>query len=201
MQYTRLGDTGLVVSRFTLGTMTFGVDHGPMGAVWKMEQADADRLVARALDNGINLFDTADGYCGGQSEVMLAAALGKRRGEVIISTKVGFRYTDPLIAAGLSYRRVVEAVEASLRRLGTDYIDVLSLHKHDPLTPFDETLRALQYVVDKGYVRYVGYSNFPAWMAATMLERQRARARLITSRLRRPGASASWYGVRWPVVS
>lgn len=175
MKYARLGNTGLVVSRLALGTMTFGSDSGPMSSIWKIDQAQADALVARSLDAGINFFDSADAYCGGQSEEMLARALGKRRGDVVISTKVGFRYTDPLTASGLSYRRIIEATEASLRRLDTDYIDVLSPHTLDPFTPLDETLRALEHLVQRGYVRYLGYSNHPAWVAATIVERQRAR--------------------------
>lgn len=173
MKYTRLGNTGLVVSRLALGTMTFGKGSGPMGAIWKTSQDDANRMVARSLEAGINFFDSADAYAAGQSEEMLGKALGKKRGEVVISTKVAFRYSAPLIASGLSYRRIIEAVEACLRRLGTDYIDVLSLHTADPFTPIDEQLRGLQHVVDRGYVRYVGYSNLPTWTAASMVERQR----------------------------
>lgn len=175
MRYARLGSTGLVVSRMALGTMTFGSGDGPMGAIWKIDQAAADRLVAQSLDRGVNFFDSADAYAGGQSEEMLGRALGKRRGEVVISTKIGFRTGEALVAAGLSYRRIIEAVEACLRRLGTDYIDVMSFHTLDPFTPVDESLRGLEEVVRRGWVRYVGYSNYPSWLAATILERQRAR--------------------------
>jgi aryl-alcohol dehydrogenase-like predicted oxidoreductase len=150
MQYTRLGTTGLVVSRLGFGAMTFGTGEGPMGSVWKTDQTAADAIVGHALERGVTLFDTADAYAGGESEEMLGRALGSHR------------------------RRVVDAVAASLRRLNTDWIDLLSLHTVDPFTPLDETLRALEDVVRRGWVRYVGYSNFPAWMAATMVERQRA---------------------------
>jgi aryl-alcohol dehydrogenase-like predicted oxidoreductase len=174
MQYTRLGTTGLVVSRLGFGAMTFGTGEGPMGSVWKTDQTAADAIVGHALERGVTLFDTADAYAGGESEEMLGRALGSHRRRVVLSTKIGFRLGEGLLDAGLSYRRVVDAVAASLRRLNTDWIDLLSLHTVDPFTPLDETLRALEDVVRRGWVRYVGYSNFPAWMAATMVERQRA---------------------------
>ena len=104
MQYTRLGNSGLVVSRFAFGAMTFGHDSGPMGAVWKTGQQEADALVNRSLEAGVNFFDTADMYAGGQSETMLGKALGSRRKDVVISTKVGFRSNDALINAGASFR-------------------------------------------------------------------------------------------------
>ncbi|MGP6159644.1 MAG: aldo/keto reductase [Vulcanimicrobiaceae bacterium] len=176
MLYTRLGNSGLIVSRLGFGVMTFGTATGGLKGVWKADQATADALVAQALEAGVTFFDTADAYSGGQSEEMLGKALGKRRAGVVVSTKIGFRVEgEALVASGLSYRRILEATEASLRRLGTDYVDVLSLHTPDPFTPLDETLRGLDDVVRRGWVRYVGCSNFPAWQAATMLERQKAR--------------------------
>jgi len=175
MQYTRLGTTGLIVSRLGFGAMTFGSGDGPMGSVWKTDQGAADAIVGHAIERGVTLFDTADAYAGGQSEEMLGRALGSHRRRVVLSTKIGFRLGEAMLDAGLSYRRIVDAVAASLRRLNTDWIDLLSLHTVDPFTPLDETLRALEEVVRRGWVRYVGYSNFPAWMAATMVERQRAR--------------------------
>lgn len=169
MQYTRLGNSGLVVSRFAFGAMTFGHDSGPMGAVWKTGQQEADALVNRSLEAGINFFDTADMYAGGQSETMLGKALGSRRKDVVISTKVGFRSNDALINAGASLRYLVNATEDCLRRLGTDYIDLLSIHKLDPFTPAEETARALDHLITRGMVRYIGYSNFTAWQAAKFI--------------------------------
>jgi aryl-alcohol dehydrogenase-like predicted oxidoreductase len=171
MQYARLGNTGLVVSRLALGVMTFGSGSGskPTDAVWKTGQQEADALVGRSLDAGINVFDTADMYAGGQSETMLAKALGDRRKDVVISTKLGFRSGDAIIQAGASCRYILAAAEASLRRLQTDYIDLLSIHKPDPFTPFEETARALENLVQRGLVRYVGYSNLSAWQSAKFL--------------------------------
>src|SRR5689334_16996052 len=145
MQYTTLGKTGLVVSRLTLGTMTFGtgVTHGfdhPVG------QARANTMVSQAIEAGINLFDTANIYGAGLSEEFLGRALGSRRKDVIIATKLGARTSNVLTDAGLSYRHVIAAAEASLKRLGTDYIDLLQLHVPDPVTPFEETARALDQI-------------------------------------------------------
>lgn len=169
MQYTRLGSSGLVVSRLALGVMTFGSGSGAEGAVWKTGQQEADAIIGRALDAGINFLDTADMYAGGQSEQMMAKALGKRRKDVVISTKVGFRNSEPITQAGASYGYILSAVEASLRRLNTDYVDLLSIHKFDPFTPLEESARALENLVQRGLVRYVGYSNFAAWQSAKFL--------------------------------
>lgn len=168
MQYARLGNTGLVVSRLAFGVMTFGsVDpSSPFAAVAKTPQQEAESLVNRCLEAGINFFDTADAYSNGQTETILGQALGTRRKDVAISTKVGFRTGEALIQAGGSYRYLLAAAEASLRRLNTDYIDLLSIHKFDPFTPAEETARALDNLVQRGLVRYVGYSNWTAWQAA-----------------------------------
>src|SRR5215469_11966103 len=127
MKYVRLGSSGLIVSRLALGVMTFGSgsNSDPGSAVWKTGQQEADALVSRALDAGINFFDVADMYASGQSEQMLAKALGKRRTGVVISTKVGFRSGKAVTEAGASYGYILAAVEASLRRLETDYLDLL----------------------------------------------------------------------------
>ena len=175
MQYTRLGNSGLVVSRLAFGVMTFGHDEGPMGAVWKTGQEEANALVQRSLDAGINFFDTADGYAGGQSEVMLGKALGARRKDVVLSTKIGFRTGTPITQAGSSMRHILNSAEQSLKRLGTDYIDLLSIHRFDADTPFEESARALENLVSRGLVRYVGFSNFTAWQAAKFLGIQNAR--------------------------
>jgi len=175
MQYTRLGNSGLVVSRLSFGVMTFGHDEGPMGNVWKTGQEEANALVQRSLDAGINFFDTADMYANGQSEVMLGKALGSRRKDVILSTKIGFR-SDPAIAnTGSSMRYILNAAEGCLKRLGTDYIDLLSIHRFDAFTPMEESARALENLVARGLVRYVGFSNFTAWQAAKFMGIQNQR--------------------------
>jgi aryl-alcohol dehydrogenase-like predicted oxidoreductase len=137
-----------------------------MAAVSKTNQDDANSLVHRSLDAGINFFDVADAYANGQSETMLGKALGSRRKDVVISTKVGFRSSEALTDAGASYGHILNATESCLRRLGTDYVDLLSIHKPDPFTPLEESARALDNLVQRGLVRYVGFSNFSAWQAA-----------------------------------
>ena len=171
MQFSRLGSTGLIVSRFAFGVMTFGSGSGStaIDGVWKTGQQEADALVGRSLDAGINFFDTADMYADGQSEMMLAKALGNRRKDVVISTKIGFRTSQALNHAGASYGYILSAAEACLRRLQTDYIDLLSVHKYDPFTPLEETARALDNLQQRGLVRYVGYSNFAAWQSAKLV--------------------------------
>jgi aryl-alcohol dehydrogenase-like predicted oxidoreductase len=178
MQFVRLGNSGLVVSRLAFGVMTFGVSQdpsAPTASVWKTPQDQANGLISRALEAGINFFDTADMYANGQSEEILGKALGPRRKDVVISTKVGFRSGDAITQAGASYRYILTAAEASLRRLNTDYIDLLSIHKFDPYTPAEETARALDNLVQRGLVRYVGYSNLTAWQAAKFSGIQRHR--------------------------
>lgn len=172
MQYARLGNSGLIVSRMAYGVMTFGDGAGsshPMAQTWKTPQQEADNLVGRALDAGINIFDTADSYTEGRAEVMLAQALGSRRKDIVISTKVGFRTGPELLATGGSFQHVVSGAEASLSRLKTDYIDLLSIHRLDPHTPLEETARALDNLLQRGLVRYVGYSNFNAWQSAKIM--------------------------------
>jgi len=175
MQYTTLGHTGLVVSRLAFGAMTFGIGDMVPGFTNSIDQTVADQMVGRALDAGINLFDTADIYTSGQSETMLGKALSSHRHEVIISTKVGFRSGRALIDTGLSYRHIIASAEASLKRLETDYIDLYQIHIPDPLTPIEETVHALDELVRRGLVRYVGFSNFSAWKVARMLSIQECR--------------------------
>jgi aryl-alcohol dehydrogenase-like predicted oxidoreductase len=174
MKFARLGDTGLVVSRLAFGAMTFTAGNKDIGAVYKVGAALADELVGCALDAGINFFDTADAYAGGESESLLGAALKSRRNQVIIATKVGFRTGPALSQAGLSRRHILWSVDESLRRLGTDWIDVYIAHKDDPFTPVEETIAALDAVVRAGKVRYLGFSNWSAWKVAAALELQRA---------------------------
>src|SRR5688572_2908870 len=174
MQYNRLGDTGLIVSRLALGAMTFGSAKGtPFEAISRVDQKLANELVSRALDAGINHFNTADVYTGGQSEEFLAKALGSRRKDVVISTKVGFRGGPALIDQGLSRHHILASVEGSLRRLASDYIDVYLVHRLDPHTPVEETAEALDSLVKSGKVRYIGFSNWPAWLAAKAVGIQR----------------------------
>jgi aryl-alcohol dehydrogenase-like predicted oxidoreductase len=169
MRYSRLGNSGLIVSRLAFGVMTFGQGKGAMASVSKTGEQDAEAMVQRSLEAGINFFDAADSYASGQSEVFLGKALGARRKDVIISTKVGFRSGEALIHAGASCAHLLAGTEASLRRLGTDYIDLLSIHKPDPFTPYEETARALDNLVQRGLVRYVGYSNLSAWQSAKFI--------------------------------
>ena len=166
MQYNNLGNTGLLVSRLAFGVMTFGKAKGIFKDISKVDQPLANKLVGKVLDAGVNFFNTADGYTEGQSEMMLGKALGAKRRNAIIATKVGFRTGTALNDHGLSRHHILESVEGSLKRLGTDYIDVYLVHRVDQLTPIGETLRALDDIVRQGKVRYVGFSNWPAWMAA-----------------------------------
>ncbi len=176
MQYTRLGNTGLIVSRLCFGTMTFGQGEGAFANVYKVDQTTAKQMVDKVLETGINFFDTADGYADGQSEVMLGWALNGRRKDVVIATKVGFRTGAALNQAGLSKRHIIASCEASLKRLGTDYIDLYQVHRFDPFTPIEETLEALDFLVRAGMVRYLGFSNWTAWQAAKAVTMQRERS-------------------------
>jgi aryl-alcohol dehydrogenase-like predicted oxidoreductase len=173
MQYTRLGNTGLIVSRLSLGTMTFGSDPS-MPNIYKVSQEAAREMVEKALASGINFFDTADGYSNGQSETMVGELLGERRKDVVLATKVGFRSGDPITQAGLSRRHILASCDASLKRLNTDYIDLYIVHKEDTFTPLEETLSTLNDLVRAGKVRYLGFSNWAAWKAATALQMQKA---------------------------
>jgi aryl-alcohol dehydrogenase-like predicted oxidoreductase len=180
VQYQRLGDTGLVVSRMALGVMTFGTPGGPnaalQAAIARVNSQDLAReIISRALDAGINHFNTANVYTAGDSEQMLGKALGNRRKDVVISTKVGGRINENILNAGLSRRHILDSAEDSLRRLGTDYIDVYLVHRMDPYTPIEETLEALNDLVRVGKVRYIGFSNWNAWSAAKAIGIQNQR--------------------------
>ena len=185
MQYTKLGNTGLMVSRMAFGAMTFGQGTLVGELVNDMDQQAADRMVARAMEAGINFFDTADMYTSGQSETMLGKAIQHRRHDAVVATKCGFRSGAAVTDSGLSYRYVLRSVENSLKRLGTDYIDLFLLHIPDPFTPLDETARALDDVVQKGWVRYVGYCNYPAWQAQRLLDIQESHglATVVTAQM------------------
>jgi aryl-alcohol dehydrogenase-like predicted oxidoreductase len=180
MQYVRLGATGLQVSRVCLGTMTFG---SPAWRPWILDEAASRPVLRHAVDLGINFFDTADTYSGGESETVTGRCLaglfpGARREEFVVATKV-FNPVDMAFEGvgaasfsrrpnldGLSRKRILHAVDASLRRLGTGYIDLYQIHRFDPHTPLEETMEALHDVVKAGKVRYLGASSMWAWQFA-----------------------------------
>lgn len=167
MKYHSLGHTGLYVSEFTLGTMTFAAEGSPSAALLGgTGQAIAARMVALAIEHGVNVFDTANIYAMGESEVMLGKALGARRKDVLVATKLYHSFGSGPNDLGASRLAIMRELEASLKRLGTDWIDLYQLHNVDPTTPLDETLRALDDVIRQGKVRYIGLSNFPAWEIA-----------------------------------
>jgi aryl-alcohol dehydrogenase-like predicted oxidoreductase len=162
MKYRPLGSTGLFVSELCLGTMTFG-GKDYWAVVGTQGQGEADELVGAALDAGINFIDTADVYSFGESETLLGKALAGKRDKVVLATKVRGRTSPAPNDVGLSRGHIMAAVEASLRRLGTDYIDLYQIHGFDAMTPLEETLRALDDLVHRGLVRYIGCSNLAAW--------------------------------------
>jgi aryl-alcohol dehydrogenase-like predicted oxidoreductase len=166
MRYKPLGRTGLIVSELCLGTMTFGGSSGMWSAIGRTGQDEADRLVARALDAGINFIDTANVYGEGRSEEITGRALaasGRPRGDYVIATKVNGTMGKGPNDRGSSRAQIMDAVKASLKRLGTDHIDLYQLHGLDLVTPVEEIVRALDDLVRQGHVRYVGCSNWPAW--------------------------------------
>ncbi|MGO8885525.1 MAG: aldo/keto reductase [Streptosporangiaceae bacterium] len=162
MEYRELGSSGLRVSALTMGTMTFG-GRGNFADVGATGADEARRQVDQCLDAGVNLFDTADVYSGGLAEEILGQALKGRRDDVLVATKVRMPMGDGPNDAGLSRHHVVTGCEASLRRLGTDHIDLYQLHEWDGRTPLEETVAALGYLVSSGKVRYVGLSNYAGW--------------------------------------
>jgi aryl-alcohol dehydrogenase-like predicted oxidoreductase len=166
MQYNTLGHTGILVSELCLGTMTFANAGGMWKAISGVEQNLADELVKRSVDAGVNFIDTADVYSNGESEKALAQAianLGLARKDLIIATKAYGRTGPGRNDIGASRGHILQAVEASLQRLRTDYIDLYQIHAWDTVTPIEETLRALSTLVEQGKVRYVGVSNWHAW--------------------------------------
>ncbi|RKH18943.1 aldo/keto reductase [Corallococcus praedator] len=162
MHYRPLGRTGLFVSELCFGAMTFG-GEGFWKAIGQQGQAEADKLVGRCLDAGINFFDTANVYSNGLSEELLGKALAPKRSQVVLATKVRGRMGPGMNEVGLSRYHILDSVHASLKRLGTDHIDLLQIHGYDVATPLDETLRALDDLVREGKVRYLGASNLAAW--------------------------------------
>jgi aryl-alcohol dehydrogenase-like predicted oxidoreductase len=162
MEYRQLGSSGLKVSALTLGTMTFG-GAGSFAKVGSTDVQGARRQIDMCRDAGITLIDTADVYSSGLSEEILGEALEGRRDDFLVATKVRFPMGENPNSEGLSRHHLIEGCEASLRRLRTDHIDLYQLHEWDGLTPLEETLGALERLIDAGKVRYVGVSNYCGW--------------------------------------
>jgi aryl-alcohol dehydrogenase-like predicted oxidoreductase len=172
MRMKKLGDTGLLVSELCLGAMTFASGEGMWSAIGKMDQPTADGLVKDAIDRGVNFFDTADVYSAGRSEVLLGQAfrnLGLARDQFVLATKVLGRTGPGFNQLGLSRYHILHAVDASLKRLQLDHVDLYQIHGDDPLTPLEETLETLNDCVRAGKVRYIGVSNHSAWHIAKAL--------------------------------
>jgi aryl-alcohol dehydrogenase-like predicted oxidoreductase len=172
MEYATLGNTGLLVSKLCFGTMTFGDGRGLFKGISAVGQAGADELVETSIDSGINFFDTADNYTEGESEKILGRSLKNlniARKDVVLATKVYSRVGPGPNDIGASRGHIMDGVEASLRRLQTDHIDLYQIHGNDSVTPVEETLRALDTLVQQGKVRYIGCSNWQAWKIAKAL--------------------------------
>jgi 1-deoxyxylulose-5-phosphate synthase len=160
MQYKKVGRTGLKISEITMGTMIFGK---------QVDEAEAIKIMDMAFEKGVNSFDTANGYAGGRSEEIVGKALKNKRTKVVLATKVANRQGQGPNDFGLSRKHIMQAVEDSLRRLGTDYLDIYYAHTPDYTTPIDETLRAFDNLVQQGKVRYIACSNFRAWQLVRAL--------------------------------
>ncbi|NID05157.1 aldo/keto reductase [Luteibacter jiangsuensis] len=170
MRYVKLGRTGLEISPLVLGCMTYGVpDRG--NHAWTLDEEESRPFIRKALDLGINFFDTANAYSDGTSEEIVGRALKDfaRRDEVVLATKTFYRWREGPNAGGLSRKAIFHSVDDSLRRLGTDYIDLLQIHRFDHGTPVEETMEALHDVVKAGKVRYIGASSMYAWQFAKMV--------------------------------
>ena len=156
MDYRRVGRTGLLVSRICIGSVAFGQ---------RLDESESVALIDRAIGQGINFFDTANSYNEGRTEEIIGKAISGRRYEAIVASKVGAGPIDLNIAT-LSRKHIMHEIEGTLRRLGTDYVDILYAHKPDPITPVEEAMEAFGDIVRQGKVRYLGCSNFPAWQIA-----------------------------------
>jgi aryl-alcohol dehydrogenase-like predicted oxidoreductase len=171
MRYHLLGKTGLYVSELCLGSMTFG-DGGPASmwrAIGQLDHKESLALVATAFDAGVNFIDTADVYAEGESERLVGEALkalNRPREQFVLATKVRGRVGPGVNQVGLSRAHILASIDASLQRLGVDYVDLYQIHGFDPVTPMEETVRALDDVVRSGKARYLGFSNLPAWLAS-----------------------------------
>lgn len=184
MEYRQLGRSGLRISTMTLGTMGFG-GTGWASAVGTIDVDGARKQIGLARDAGVNLIDTADVYSNGLSEEIVGQALGADRADVLLATKVRMPMGDGPNDAGLSRHHIIRGAEASLRRLGTDYIDLYQVHEWDGQTPLDETLAALDSLVGAGKVRYIGASNYTAWqlMKALGLSERAGLARFVSQQI------------------
>jgi aryl-alcohol dehydrogenase-like predicted oxidoreductase len=184
MEYRQLGNSGLRVSTLTLGTMGFG-GRGWAANVGSIDVDGARRQIAMALDAGVNLIDTADVYSAGLAEEIVAEALPVAREDVLLATKVRMPMGDGPNDAGLSRHHIIGGVEASLRRLQTDYIDLYQVHEWDGQTPLEETLAALDHLVSTGKVRYVGASNYTGWqlMKALGISRHEGLSRFVSQQI------------------
>ncbi|MFC1931085.1 aldo/keto reductase [Chloroflexota bacterium] len=161
MKYRKLGRTGLIVSEICLGTMTFGN---------QIDETESTKLIEWSLDQGVNFIDTADVYVGGKTELIVGKALKKKRHQVVLATKIGAWQSGPTVNdIGLSRRNIMDGIEGSLRRLGTDYIDIYYAHMPDNATPIEETLRAFDDLIHQGKVLYIGCSNYQAWQLCKAL--------------------------------
>ena len=163
MEYVRLGQTGLEVSPICVGCMSWG--DPDKGRPWTLEEGDARELIMQALDAGINFFDTANVYAAGTSEEITGRALRDfgNRDNIVLATKVHGRMSEGPNGAGLSRKAILQEIDNSLRRLGTDYVDLYQIHRWDPITPIEETMEALHDVVKAGKARYIGASSMYAW--------------------------------------
>jgi aryl-alcohol dehydrogenase (NADP+) len=170
MDYVRLGKTGLEVSRICLGCMTYG-EPTRGGHPWTMPEAESRVLIRQAIEAGITFLDTANVYSDGTSEEFVGRAIRDfaRREDIVLATKVHGRMRPGPNGAGLSRKAIFDEIDASLTRLGTDYVDLYQIHRFDPVTPIEETLEALDDVVKSGKARYIGASSMPAWRFAKML--------------------------------
>ena len=184
MEYRQLGHSGLRVSALTLGTMTFG-GRGNFAKVGATDVDTATRQVDMCLDAGVNMVDTADIYSDGLSEEIVGKTLRGRRDRVLLATKARMAMGDGPNDAGLSRHHIIRACEASLRRMGTDYIDLYQVHEWDGHTPLEETLGALDHLVSSGKVRYIGCSNYAGWhlMKALGISERRGYQRFISQQI------------------
>ncbi len=164
MEYTRLGQSGLKVSRIALGCMSFG-DNASGFSTWALDEEAAQPFFRQAVELGITFWDTANVYSLGTSEEIVGRAINtySRRDDIVLATKVHFRMHDGPGGQGLSRKAIMENIDASLRRLGTDYVDLYQIHRFDPNTPVEETMEALHDVVKAGKARYIGASAMWAW--------------------------------------
>jgi aryl-alcohol dehydrogenase-like predicted oxidoreductase len=166
MRYNQLGNSGLFVSELCLGTMTFGAGTGFWKNIGQVGVAEAETLIGRAMESGVNFIDTADVYSDGDSEKITGQALKNlnvKRSDVVVATKVYNRFGNGANDRGASRGHIMDGIKGSLSRLGLDYVDLYQIHGLDIVTPIEETVRALDDLVRQGLVRYVGVSNWPAW--------------------------------------